>query len=55
MDPRLLLRIVQVARRRPSRRQVLIGLVAIAAALLLSGIEATVGWPEALTPVRLLR
>lgn len=52
MDPRLLLRIAQIARRPPSRRRVLIGLLAIGAMLLLAGIEAIWGWPEALTPAR---
>lgn len=56
MEPRLLLRVAQVERRPPARRRVAVGLVALGLAPALAGVEATWGWPDALTPaLRLVR
>ncbi|MGL4310006.1 MAG: hypothetical protein ACRCSU_05920 [Paracoccaceae bacterium] len=41
-----LLRMSKWARNPPSRRQVIIGAIAIGGALLLAGVEYFIGWPE---------
>ena len=52
MNPIWLFRAKRLAQNPPSMGRVKLGLAVIALCLLLVGIEAIWGWPEALTPER---
>lgn len=49
MNPRLLLRLARLARRRPSERRFWLVVGVIAAVLVLAGVERFIGWPDWLT------
>ena len=49
MDPRLLMRMSQLARNPPSWRRVKLGAAVLAACLILWGVEQLWGWPDWLT------